>query len=278
MANLCHNSGADMENLVLCLILSPVLLLPLAMKWELDLRLVAPAALAVGLLSGILLNLIPQPADMNMIQRVFAGSGMILLFSAALLLARFYRDPERAIPETDGIVLCPADGVVKYIRPIEYGTAPCSSKGAEHAPLPPAFMEILSEGKGRLIGIGMSFLDVHVTRAPVTGTVSYLEHVEGDFLSLKLPAATSRNERVNMVIENGKYGIGVIHIASRLVRRIVMYADRGERLTMGQRIGMIRFGSQVDVLLPEREGLRIRVEVGEKVKAGETVLASLDAA
>jgi phosphatidylserine decarboxylase len=198
-----------------------------------------------------------------------------ILIPSSILLARFYRDPERASPQEENCIIAPADGIIKYVKRIEMNAVPLSSKGDERIELVPSLLGILHESKGYLVGISMNFLDVHVTRAPISGIVTFFEHVAGDFLSLKKPEAVFRNERLNQVIENDRYGVGLIHIASRLVRRIVPYVRKEDRVTLGQRIGMIRFGSQVDVILPDSGNLDIKICVGDKVIAGVTILASL---
>lgn len=94
-------------------------------------------------------------------------------------------------------------------------------------------------------------------------------------MSLKKPEALSQNERVNQVVKNTRYGVGVIHIASRLVRRIVTYTRKDDRLKTGQKIALITFGSQVDVVVPKLEGLQLTIGVGDKVFAGETIIAQI---
>lgn len=263
-----------MENILLCLILSQLVLIPPAVKWELDLKVVVASGLIVGLLAGVIINIIASLVTFGLVARLFMGAAVIVLIAGALLLWRFYRDPERIIPDIENGIVCPADGVIKYVKKIEKDRIPYSSKGDERVGLPRALTGILHDGQGYLIGVGMSFLDVHVTRAPIGGRIAYLEHINGSFLSLKRPDALYRNERQNQVVANGTYAVGLIHIASRLVRQIVSYVREGDQLTPGQRIGMIRFGSQVDILLPYVKDLRITVTEGQRVFAGETIIAN----
>jgi phosphatidylserine decarboxylase len=117
---------------------------------------------------------------------------------------------------------------------------------------------------------------VHVNRAPIEGRVTLRRHFPGLFGSLKLPEMTFRNERATTVIERGELQIAVVQIASRLVRQIVGYVREGEDVALAQRIGVIRLGSQVDLVLPARADLRVAVEPGQRVRAGETVVAYLD--
>jgi len=267
-----------MENVALGIILSQVIIIPLALKWELELKAVIPAGFGIGLLAGIGINMSSSWFAGGLFWRISTGVFLVALFSAIMLLTRFYRDPVRVPPEGENNIVSPADGVVKYVRSIDEKSDPVSSKGNECVKLAQPFIDILPDRKGYLVGIGMSFLDVHVTRAPINGKMTFCEHVKGSFMSLKKPEAVYRNERVNQVIKNTRYGVGVIHIASRLVRRIVTYSGEGDILTLGQKIALITFGSQVDIIVPNLEGLQLSIKVGEKVFAGETIIATVGGA
>lgn len=264
-----------MENITLGIIISQIIIIPLALKWELELKLVVPAGLVIGLLAGGGIALVSPWVGGHVYWRIAAGVVLVVTMSAAALLARFFRDPARTPPEGEHLMVSPADGVIKYIKRIGEDEVPLSTKGDESVSLIAPFMDLLPDRKGYLVGIGMSFLDVHVTRSPISGTMTHCEHVTGSFMSLKRPEALGRNERVNQVISNARYGVGVIHIASRLVRRIVTYAGKDTRLKRGQKIALITFGSQVDVVVPGLNGLQLAVGPGDKVLAGETVLARI---
>ena len=119
----------------------------------------------------------------------------------------------------------------------------------------------------------MSLLDVHVNRAPVAGRVAFQRHFPGKFGSLRLAERVFDNERATAIIDSGHLQVAIVQIASRLVRQIVSYVKVGEQVSIGQRIGAIRLGSQVDVVLPVRDDLRVSVHVGQQIKAGETILA-----
>lgn len=262
-------------NLVLSLVLALGILVPVAYKWELNLKVVLISALIIGLLAGLIINAITARFDIGLMLRLVSCSGLIILTAAAALLVRFYRDPDRVSPEGENIIVAPADGVIKYVKHIDKGDVPCSSKGKEHVRLSEPLLSVLADGQGYLIGIGMTYLDVHVTRAAIDGKLTYVEHVPGCFISLKREDAPYRNERLIEIIENDKYKIGLIQIASRLVRRIVAYVKEGDELAFGQRIGVITFGSQVDVVLPELKDLHIKVRLGEQVYAGTSVIAEV---
>jgi len=264
-----------MGNIALGIIISQLIIIPLALKWELDLKVVIPTGLVIGFLAGIGINVVSSWLAVGPFWKVTAGILLVVLFSATILLIRFYRDPVRVPPDGKDCFISPADGVVKYIKNIDESTYPVSSKGKESVKLAQPFIDILPDQKGYLVGISMSFLDVHVTRAPIQGEITFCEHVNGSFLSLKRPEAVYRNERVNQVVKNTQYGVGIIQIASRLVRRIVTYAGKGDDVTLGQKIALITFGSQVDVILPKLEGLQLAIKEGDKVFAGETIIATV---
>jgi phosphatidylserine decarboxylase len=118
----------------------------------------------------------------------------------------------------------------------------------------------------------MVFTDVHVNRSPISGTVALVHHRPGRFLSLRQTQALDVNERQTMVIGNGVYQVGLVQIASRLVRQIVSYVAPGDALESGQRIGMIRFGSQVDLFVPVAVAPALEVAVGDRTIAGETII------
>jgi len=262
-----------MENVVLGLVLAQLILLPLAYKWELNLKVVLVSALIIGLVAGFVIHFVASHFYMSLILRLAACSLLIVIIAFALLLVRFYRDPDRIPPEGENIIVAPADGIIKYVKPIEKGNIPFSSKGKENVRLSEPLLDILPDGQGYLIGIGMTFLDVHVTRAAIDGKLTYLKHVPGRFLSLKTEDAPYQNERLIEIIENDKCKVALIQIASRLVRRIVAYVQEGDELALGQRIGMIKFGSQVDIVLPKLKDLEIKLTVGQQVYAGISIIA-----
>jgi phosphatidylserine decarboxylase len=124
-----------------------------------------------------------------------------------------------------------------------------------------------------VIGIAMSFLDVHVQRAPIAGRITFQQHIPGRFASLRRPEAVFENERTTTLFERGGLQVATVQIASRLVRRIVSFVKVGQDVALGQRFGAIRFGSQVDLVLPVVDSVRIVVRPGQRVRAGTTVLA-----
>jgi len=177
-----------------------------------------------------------------------------------LWCAYFFRDPPRVTPVRDGIVVAPADGRVSQIG----NAVPPQELGLGGRPLP-------------RVSVFMSVFDCHVNRSPVAGRIERIVYRAGKFLSADLDKASEDNERNAFVIAtDGGARIAAIQIAGLVARRIVPFAREGETVGAGQRIGMIRFGSRVDVYLPEGTG--VLVAEGQTAIAGETVLADLKAA
>jgi phosphatidylserine decarboxylase len=165
----------------------------------------------------------------------------------------FFRNPERIPPEDEHAVLAPADGKVIFI-----GTLHDERVDAE----------VLK------ISIFMSVFNVHVNRAPVSGRVVDLSYTRGKFLDVRDERATFENEQLGMMVEtdNGVM-LRVVQVAGLIARRIICYPKKGERLTRGERYGLIRFGSRLDIYLPKSTDLR--VSMGDATVAGETVLGYL---
>jgi phosphatidylserine decarboxylase len=180
-----------------------------------------------------------------------------LLGLVALYIAYFFRDPDRVTPLREGLVIAPADGRVTSIDEV----------------VPPTELGLGAQRRVR-ISIFLSVFDVHINRAPVPGRITRSIYVPGAFLNADLDKASSENERRSLVITTPKgEEIAVVQIAGLIARRIVTFASEGESLGVGQRFGLIRFGSRVDVYLPlNRRGL---VAVGQTAIGGETVLADL---
>jgi phosphatidylserine decarboxylase len=181
-------------------------------------------------------------------------SGLLLVLVTALwlLILYFFRDPKRQPPAEPGVVLSPGDGEVVAVV-----------EGCE--------ARYLKETVRR-ISIFLSVTDVHVQRSPVTGRVALVEHRPGKFLQAFRPEASEVNESIAMIIESEHGGrILVKQIAGILARRCVNYAQVGDELTAGQRFGLIRFGSRVDLFLPLTAEVLVRV--GDQVAGGLTPLA-----
>ena len=171
--------------------------------------------------------------------------------------AYFFRDPPRATPLRDGLVVAPADGRVSAIEEV----------------VPPSELNLGSEPRTR-VSIFLSVFDVHINRAPVAGRIVKSVYVPGLFLNAELDKASEDNERKALVIETpAGAAIGVVQIAGLVARRIVTFVGEGHTLAAGERFGLIRFGSRVDVYLPPGRGAL--VAPGQRAIGGETVLADL---
>lgn len=254
-------------------VLALVTAMPLAWKWQLGL--VRSGLVAVGLALGAALIVVAIDTAVGLPSWVVVVLIWVLTLglAAAAVLYRFFRDPERRAPDGEGVIVSPADGEVVYVREARSGVLPRATKLGRDYQLDELTKTPLATGDAVVIGVAMSFLDVHVNRAPLGGRVAVLRRFPGLFGSLRRPEMIFENERATIVIERGDLQVAVVQIASRLVRRIVPYVGEGDDVVAGQRIGMIRFGSQVDLVLPLRDGLRVTAQPGDRVSAGETIVA-----
>ncbi len=258
------------------LTLSLLSLVSLSIKWELERKQIIPAAILIGIISGSIVSGIFMIRALSFYQILIIELLLIGTISLSTLLWRFYRDPERVPPKDDNIILSPADGQIKYIKKIEKGEIPFSEKKGRTFSLNDFVQaDVLAQG-GYLIGIAMNYLDVHVNRAPISGKISLIKHIRGSFFSLKNKEAIIQNERNLIIIENEHVKLGIVQIASRLVRKIVTYVRKDQDIQKGARIGVIRFGSQVDLILSDMPSINIRVEQGQKVKAGLSTIAVIE--
>ncbi|MCD6117675.1 phosphatidylserine decarboxylase [bacterium] len=193
--------------------------------------------------------------------------------SFLIIMLMFFRDPERNIPIEKGFILSPADGTVRYVKEIKEGEIAFSEKKGKKFPLKEiTHTDIINNG-AYVVGIEMSIIDVHVNRAPIAGTLNLIHSSPGKYLSLRNIDSVLENERVTTLFTGKDISIGVVQIASRIVRRIVVYKKLHDKLSAGERFGRITFGSQVDVIIPDAAGLKINVKQGDFVKAGTSVIA-----
>ena len=191
----------------------------------------------------------------------------------AYTMIRFWHTPVRKIIAQENEIVSPADGNVIYIKKIGAGDVPVSVKNGKYFRLNELTKTDLLDTPCWLIGINMTPFDVHKNCSPIDGKVILTEHFHGKFLSLKEADALVENERNTYVIENEKLKIGVVQIASRLVKRIDVYVKQEQQIKRGDWIGMIRFGSQVDVILPAN--YEILLNLGQQVYAGTSIIAKL---
>ena len=175
---------------------------------------------------------------------------------ATLWCAYFFRDPPRVTPVREGLVVAPADGRISQVTT----AAPPHELGLGATPLP-------------RVTIFMSVFDCHINRSPVAGTIEKIIYQPGKFFNSELDKASADNERNSLVIATAGARVAVVQIAGLIARRIVCFVRIGQPVGVGERFGMIRFGSRLDVYLPP--GVAPLVAVGQTAIAGETVLADL---
>ena len=185
---------------------------------------------------------------------VFVGTHWITLAAIPFLLAVFFlvffRDPNRDIPTEPGLIVSPGDGKVEEAEWIE------TTAGARFR-----------------VSIFLSGFDVHVNRVPISGTVTLMEYREGQFLNAMSPESAILNEQTLIVIDDGKHSVSFKQIAGLLARRIICDIKTGDVVQRGQRMGMIKFGSRVDVLMPA--DVELRVKPGDRVQGGKSILGVL---
>ncbi len=264
------------EIYILSLAIAVFLLIPAGLKWMLDKKVFIPVLLIIAFFTALILDFASGIYPMNIFVVLLLQIFMILTLSGALLLWRFYRDPERLPPDDKNAILSPADGKVIYVKKINEGQAPIFSKKGKKYSLNDFIQSKIFYNGGYLVGISMNFLDVHVNRAPIGGKISLMRHIKGRFISLRHKEAVVENERLLTVIDTGEFKLGIVQIASRLVRRIIPFLSEGEAVDKGDRIGMIRFGSQVDIIIPNLPNLQIIVLPEMKMTAGISIIASFD--
>jgi phosphatidylserine decarboxylase len=182
------------------------------------------------------------------------AAGVLVLVWAGLMA--FFRDPQRDIPAESGIMVAPADGKVVEITHLDH-----------HPDI---------GGPATKIGIFLSVLDVHVNRAPCVGTVELLRYEPGGFLDARNPESSTKNEANTIVMDTGE-DIGgpvvVRQIAGKIARRIVCSLKVGDKIGTGQRIGLIKFGSRTELILPGHDQFVLAVEIGQKVYGAATIMA-----
>lgn len=177
----------------------------------------------------------------------------VVITILALWVAYFFRDPERSGERGPNLVVAPADGKLIMITEVDE----------------PAFIG----GRATRLSIFMNVFNVHVNRYPVDGTVGYVHYNKGKFLNAAAEKSSLENEQSSIGIQSGKYRILVRQIAGLIARRIVTYSKSGEAVKQGDRMGLIRFGSRVDVFIPTNA--KLLVQPGTLTTAGTTVLAEL---
>ncbi|WP_299327962.1 phosphatidylserine decarboxylase [Parasphingopyxis sp.] len=194
---------------------------------------------------------------------LWLGWGIVAwpLIGFTIWIASFFRDPVRVTPTGDDLIIAPADGLVTLIRDVP---PPAELAGPDG----------LGDELMCRVSIFMSVFDVHINRAPMSGTIKDVIYISGKFVNADLDKASEDNERQHIMLETRDgQRVGFTQIAGLVARRIVPFVKPGDMVVAGQRVGLIRFGSRVDVYLPA--GTAPRVVLGQKTLAGETVIAKI---
>lgn len=218
-----------------------------------------------GILDTIAENLAPVHRDGHKFLAIAAGLALLffliwpplawLLVIVTLFVAYFFRDPDRVTPLREGLIIAPADGRISSVETVS----------------PPAELGLGPEERVR-ISTFLSILDVHICRAPVAGRIVRSVYVPGAFFNAALDKASEENERRGLVVQRSDGSeVAAVMIAGLIARRIVAFVHEGDSVGPGERIGLIRFGSRVDVYLPP--GKHALIAVGQRAVAGETVFA-----
>jgi len=233
-------------------------------SWKTKTRILAIIALVIGLamLLGAIVLLIT----------IAVGAASFLL-----VMAYFTRDPDREIRSDADSILSPADGTIMFVKQLEWRDI-CKEPGIVDLDASVVKTNLRGISKFYSISIFMSVLDVHVNRAPISGTVVCTVHRRGEFLPLGVHEKKNqaRSERNTILIRGNTMSVAVVQIASHLVRKIESWVSQGAFIEQGSRIGWIRMGSEVDIVFPAHEHPAILVREGERVKAGLTPLAAFD--
>ncbi|WP_019948976.1 phosphatidylserine decarboxylase family protein [Hymenobacter aerophilus] len=202
------------------------------------------ALLAVNLL------LFRYNAENDGFNKVFAGISVIMF----LILLQFFRSPARRLFTHEDLIIAPADGKVVVIEDV----------------MEPEYFDDMR----KQISIFMSPINVHITRNPISGIVRYFKYHPGNYLVAWHPKSSTKNERTTVVVESEAGPLVLFRqIAGAMARRIVWYVNEGDEVSQGEEFGFIKFGSRVDIFVPL--DTEIKVEIGEKVKGGQTVIAQL---
>lgn len=209
------------------------------------------ASLVITIVGLFLLNILFNNLFGNHV--ILNRSFNVISFIFFLIILQFFRHPNRTIPYNESHVICPADGKVVVIEEVEE-------------------TEYFKD-KRIQVSVFMSPINVHVNRYPISGIVKLMKYHPGLFLVAWHPKSSTENERTTCVVDNGHTAILMRQIAGALAKRIVFYPKEGDSVKQGEELGFIKFGSRVDLFLPL--GTKINVQLNQKVRGGETVLAEL---
>lgn len=228
-------------------------------------------AVVASFINVIIYYLVKLP--LWVITPLISGTVVLLLFMA-LFFYRFFRNPQRSIPGGPNDIVSGADGRIIYIKEFEKGQIPVSVKKLRISDISEITKTDILKKPCYLIGIAMTLFDVHYNRAPIDGIISLIKHTEGTAIGLNTPSSTIKNER-NTVIFEREDGLtaGIVQIAARWVDRCIIIRNVGDAVKRGEIIGKIRWGSQLDMILPR--DCEIMVREGDQVYAGSTVIGRI---
>lgn len=204
----------------------------------------------------------------------FINGLIVLLLFILLFFFRFYGNPKRTIPGDKNDIVSGADGRIIYIKELEANQIPVTVKKMRISNVSEITKTDILKQPCYLIGIAMTLFDVHYNRAPIDGEITFVKHTPGTAIGLNTPASTITNERNTVVIKREDNTIaGIVQIAARWVSRCIISSKVGEKVKRGQIIGKIRWGSQLDMIIPRH--VNILVREGEQVYAGSTIIAQI---
>lgn len=258
--------------IVISVIISTLIYYYLHKKTRISLKYLYIDNIFVILVTVIIAYLVGQLLNNNwMWVSYFSIIPLALGIAFSFTMIRFWRTPKRKVTASQNEIISPADGNVIYINKIEEGEVPISNKKGVKATLDEIVQTDLIEVPCWIIGINMTPFDVHKNCAPIDGKIILNKHIKGEFRSLKDLNAIAKNERQTIVIQNDELKLGIVQTASKMVRRIDSYINEGDMISRGSWYGMIRFGSQVDIILPQR--YKPSVEIGQQVYAAKSIIA-----
>ena len=258
--------------LIEALIISTLLFLYLNYKAKVELKYLFIDNIIVALVAAATTNLFNNSYLDNLFYAIVLNMVMVPVMLILITLIRFYRVPFRKTNAKADDIISPADGNIIYIKRVEAGDVPITIKNGEISKLEELTNTDILNTPCWLIGINMTPFDVHKNAAPISGKIVLNKHFDGKYLSLKEAKAEIENERNTLVIDNGKFKVGIVQIASKKVRRIVTYYKEGEDIKRGEWFGIIKFGSQVDVIIPVN--YQVNINLKDQVYAGKTIIAT----
>jgi phosphatidylserine decarboxylase len=228
----------------------------------------------IGSTISIIIFTILSLYDINIIKNTLISFSIYTISIVLTVLIHFFRNPTRIPPKENNIILSPADGKILYIKPFENGNIPKPIKGKKQISITDiAKNDVFSKSNGIIIGIGMTLFDVHINRTPINGKVIYSKHYNGINYSAKNWLSEINNERHTSIITNDKLTAAIIQIGTPLVSKVICKLGEGTNVEIGEIMGNIRFGSQVDLIISPTP--QINVSENDQVYAGKTILAKV---